>query len=467
MAWVKTNPADDELLINFPAQARANWAAIELGTDAALKVTNAKIAAAAGIVDTKLATISTAGKVNGAALTGLASVPAGAGNIPEANLGNAVKGPGSNTDGYIPLWDGADSKTLKAGVELDTDGGLTANSDTKVASQKAVKTYADTKLAIANKASQAQAEAGVEDTKYMTALRTKQSIDANVPEASVDDTTIEYSGGNLQVKDSGISQTKLKTATGEVSDSYSHFYRSGGFITLGGVPTVEGKVASTVINVASYTTHLAIGLWTDGTDAYQSSSLKTLPGGSYGFFPQSKQTDSGYDSYVYAQQRYVTASGHDHWIFLLVDKETGKPISSYQAPDHPSANQGDATELDIPHPFGSYDPEKHEIVVVDNSDLQTMIQKKKQRRANGERGVSLLQVINENYLIDDTKRPNYQPREIVKIDEEGDLEGEVIKTMKTPDWAKIMISNDEISLKRRMVEKLPNDILFKKMALKK
>jgi hypothetical protein len=46
------------------------------------------------------------------------------------------------------------------------------------------------------------------------------------------------------------------------------------------------------------------------------------------------------------------------------------------------------------------------------------------------------------------------------------MEGEVIKTMKTPDWAKVMISNDEIHLKRRMVEKLPNNILFKKMRSK-
>jgi hypothetical protein len=30
-----------------------------------------------------------------------------------------------------------------------------------------------------------------------------------------------------------------------------------------------------------------------------------------------------------------------------------------------------------------------------------------------------------------------------------------------------MISNDEISLKKRMVEKLPNDILFKKMAVRR
>jgi hypothetical protein len=170
----------------------------------------------------------------------------------------------------------------------------------------------------------------------------------------------------------------------------------------------------------------------------------------------------------YLEQRYITSSGHDHWIFLLVDKETKNVISSYQAPDHPSANQSSATELDIPHPFGSYDPEKHEIVVVDNSDLQTMIQKKKQRRANGERGVSLLQVINENYLIDDTKRPTYQPREIVKINEDPEMPiGNVLKTMKTPDWSKILISSDEITLEQRMVEKLPNDILFKKMALKK
>lgn len=49
-------------------------------------IVNADIDASAGIVDTKLATISTAGKVNGASLTGLASIPAGAGSIPIANL---------------------------------------------------------------------------------------------------------------------------------------------------------------------------------------------------------------------------------------------------------------------------------------------------------------------------------------------------------------------------------------------
>ena len=47
---------------------------------------NANINASAGIVDTKLAQIATAGKVSGAALTSLADIPAGAGVIPAANL---------------------------------------------------------------------------------------------------------------------------------------------------------------------------------------------------------------------------------------------------------------------------------------------------------------------------------------------------------------------------------------------
>ena len=48
-------------------------------------ITNANIAAAAAIADTKLAQITTASKVSGTALTELASVPSGAGALPTAN----------------------------------------------------------------------------------------------------------------------------------------------------------------------------------------------------------------------------------------------------------------------------------------------------------------------------------------------------------------------------------------------
>lgn len=89
-AWDPTHPTDDELKKDVPGWVRANWNAIATGTDPALQITNAKVAASAGIVDTKLATISTPGKVTGPAITGLASVPSGAGALPVANGGTAA-----------------------------------------------------------------------------------------------------------------------------------------------------------------------------------------------------------------------------------------------------------------------------------------------------------------------------------------------------------------------------------------
>lgn len=49
-------------------------------------IDNANVKASAGIVDTKLAQITTGGKVSGAALTSLANIPVGAGTIPTTNL---------------------------------------------------------------------------------------------------------------------------------------------------------------------------------------------------------------------------------------------------------------------------------------------------------------------------------------------------------------------------------------------
>lgn len=139
-------------------------------------------------------------------------------------------------------------------------------------------------------------------------------------------------------------------------------------------------------------------------------SIQTLPGGEYGFYPQVKMSNTGnlhwqatilsdiyidsngnitkdrfngWTSYttkiqlgvhvdsgtIYAQQRYVTSSGEVFWIFLLIDKETGKIISAYQAPDHPCFGNGNDPVL-TPHPFGDYDPERHEIIVINPSPEQ-------------------------------------------------------------------------------------------------
>ena len=118
----------------------------------------------------------------------------------------------------------------------------------------------------------------------------------------------------------------------------------------------------------------------------------TLPGGEYGFYPQLQAPDgvtitaqiavplyatafvtniaiapNYVGNTVYARQRYVTSSGEVHWVFILRDKVTKETISMYQAPDHPCFGNGGKPLL-VPHPFGSYDPDKHEIIVINPSD---------------------------------------------------------------------------------------------------
>ena len=211
-----------------------------------------------------------------------------------------------------------------------------------------------------------------------------------------------------------------------------------------------------------------------------------LPGGEYGFYPQVKGSSgingrhsadiagtAGMDWWVpqtnyittinlraegvtfYARQRYVTSSGKDHWIFLLGDKATKQTMAGYQAPDHPCYGSG-GDENDIPHPFGSYDPEKHEVILIDNEILPELRAKVTSKR-------SLLTVINEDYEIDFDSEPAYQPREIIEMDEYGDKKGEILQTIKTPEWAKILIAKDEIFLKRRLVETLPPYMSYKKL----
>ncbi len=57
-----------------------------------------------------------------------------------------VVGPATNTDNYIPQWNGANSKTLKNGLALSDDTTLAGDSSTAVTTEHAVKTYADGKI---------------------------------------------------------------------------------------------------------------------------------------------------------------------------------------------------------------------------------------------------------------------------------------------------------------------------------
>lgn len=117
-AWDASKPTDSEKFNVTPALIRANWDAIATGTDSALLITNAKVSPSAAIVDTKLATISTAGKVDGTAITNLPGVPAGAGALAIANGGsgqttraaaiNALMPTQTSNSGKVAVTDGSD-----------------------------------------------------------------------------------------------------------------------------------------------------------------------------------------------------------------------------------------------------------------------------------------------------------------------------------------------------------------------
>lgn len=122
-----------------------------------------------------------------------------------------------------------------------------------------------------------------------------------------------------------------------------------------------------------------------------------LPGGEYGFYPVyftssgsgpvTVQIMSGYTvgtiavSTVYitivnattVRQRYVTASGTDWWFFYLRQKYTGEILSIWSAPDHPSHNYADNCDA-VPHPFINYDPDIHEIFVINKAKVTEMKQ---------------------------------------------------------------------------------------------
>ena len=163
----------------------------------------------------------------------------------------------------------------------------------------------------------------------------------------------------------------------------------------------------------------------------------TLPGGEYGFYPQTKSShvSGGYEvlasiagsdvtaastSYItsiflgnenilgtsYAQQRYVTSSGEVFWVFILRDKITKDIISMYQAPDHPCFGNGGKPLL-VSHPFGSYDTETQEIIVINPTHEEVENMKKEGERGEDEPDKDLLEVIMEEYVIDEASKPKW------------------------------------------------------------
>jgi hypothetical protein len=81
-----------------------------------------------------------------------------------------VTGPATNTDSYIPQWDGANSKTLKNGLGLDTDLSSVSASDDTIPSAKATKAMGDLKLPLAGGTMTGDIQLGETDIKLDATL---------------------------------------------------------------------------------------------------------------------------------------------------------------------------------------------------------------------------------------------------------------------------------------------------------
>jgi hypothetical protein len=204
-----------------------------------------------------------------------------------------------------------------------------------------------------------------------------------------------------------------------------------------------------------------------------------LPGGAYGFTLQIKEENNGSirfrgmgalsvgtsyvtpgayfesksgNSYAYAQQRYVTSSGEVHWVFILRDKTTKDTIAMYQAPDHPCfGNSG--KPLLVSHPFGSYDPDKHEIIVINPSDEDVFNMQDACIMPEDKPDRDILEVIMENYEIDEDLQTEWPKKEVT------------VGLPKNVDWKRMPEGSKVVPVKKRIPQ--PEYLTTRKLWRKK
>ena len=233
----------------------------------------------------------------------------------------------------------------------------------------------------------------------------------------------------------------------------------------------QAKLKTSIGSVSMAETH-------QDNDLFTKTENLTLPGGEYGFYPQFKQTVSvggsipavlssqflssysigetyltkislmhpsiqgtGGGTYTvltsYAQQRYVTSSGEVHWVFILRDKATKNIVSMYQAPDHPCFGNGGKPLL-VPHPFGSYDSDKHEIIVINPSDEDVFNMQDACIMPEDKPDRDILEVIMEDYEIDEDLQTEWPKKEIT------------VGLPKNIDWKRMPKGSKVVPLKKRI-----------------
>ena len=180
-----------------------------------------------------------------------------------------------------------------------------------------------------------------------------------------------------------VNQSMLKTTTGQVGGASGHYTTPGGEYAF--MPAFSNERGQAALN-ASFLSNSSglVGSW---------YSMLCL--------------ESDYND-LYAQCRYVTASGTEYWVFVLYDKQQHKIISSYAAPDHPCYGNG-GDENAVPHPFPDYYttplPDNLEICLLDMVTINEL-----RRRSDSEKRI--IPMLLAEYDVDMSEEIEFVPRDM-------------------------------------------------------
>lgn len=253
----------------------------------------------------------------------------------------------------------------------------------------------------------------------LTATRFISDIAIGTAPLTVTSTTL-VSNLNSDLLDSqeGTYYIALGNATGTLPDS-----------KLDAITTAS-KVNTSALTGTTYLPDSTVDTTALKTATGEVSGLgeHNLPGGTYGFYPQIKASTGGgaqwliSSSYAtnayrtniyhnnaanYSQQRYITASGTDWFVYLQIGKLTGGIEKFFSAPDHVSYGSGGDYEK-VPHPFGNIDLTKYEIVLLDKETISQL--QAESTDIDEETGTKrLATLINEDYKVNLTRKEPYIP----------------------------------------------------------
>jgi hypothetical protein len=192
------------------------------------------------------------------------------------------------------------------------------------------------------------------------------------------------------VPDNSVDTTALKTATAELSGVMSDPSPPASYYILAGGS--YSFYPQTKTDNARGSLHISIGTWGgDNASCPATTYTSLIYIASYG--------GSGK---WYVQNRYITSSGEDYWLWALVDKRTKNILSMAGAPDHPAyGNGGDF--MKISHPFANFNPATQEVILVDQGTCKLIRQEAKAK------GKSVLEIAENGYKVDYSREMSYTP----------------------------------------------------------